>query len=114
MPWNSDLSCFFQEITADPEVETPDLMIAKQMMREHVHNLLGVLNRRERQIIKFRFGIQDSEPKSLSDIGAMYDLSKERVRQLESRALDKLKGCLSSEGLEAYIDMLIWRDLSLM
>lgn len=96
-----------QEITADPEVEIPDLVIAKQMMRQHVHNLLGVLNCRERQIIKFRYGIDDSEPKSLSEIGAMYGITKERVRQLESRAFDKLKACLSSHGLEAYINLLI-------
>lgn len=100
-------SWFNQEITADPEVEIPDLMISKQMMRQHVHNLLGVLSRRERQIIKFRYGIDDSEPKSLSEIGAMYGITKERVRQLESRAFDKLKACLSSHGLEAYIKLLI-------
>lgn len=101
----ADQDVTFQEITADPEVEIPDLIIAKQMMRQHVGNLLGLLNRRERQIIKFRFGI-GSERMSLSEIGAMYSLSKERVRQLESRAMDKLKECLPSQGLEAYIDLL--------
>lgn len=102
-----DQDVTYQEITADPEVETPDLMISKQMMRQHVHNLLEGLNRRERQIIKFRYGFDDSEGKSLSEIGAMYGLSKERVRQLESRAFDKLKECLMSQGLEAYLDLLI-------
>lgn len=105
-PW-IDQDVTIQEITADPQVETPDLMISKQLMRQHAHDLLGVLNRRERQIIKFRYGIDDNEGKSLSEIGAMYGLSKERVRQLETRAFDKLKKCLSSQGLEAYVNLLI-------
>lgn len=82
-------------------------MVAKQMMRQHVHKILDVLNRREKQIIKFRFGIDDHVGKSLSEIGAMYGLSKERVRQLESRAMDKLRKCLLTQGLEAYVNLLI-------
>lgn len=71
-----------------------------------MRNLLSVLNPRERKIIRLRFGIEGGEQKSLSEIGAGFGLSKERVRQLESRALYKLKQCLSSHGLAAYADML--------
>ncbi|XP_077221756.1 RNApolymerase sigma-subunit F [Tasmannia lanceolata] len=97
----------FQEVTADPEVEIPELTVAKQFMRQHVRNLLKVLTPKERQIIRFRYGIHDGERKSLAQIGAVFGLSKERVRQVESRALEKLKECLSSQGLEAYVDLLI-------
>ncbi|XXG40584.1 hypothetical protein AAC387_Pa01g1265 [Persea americana] len=98
----------FQEITADPEAEIPEISATKQLMRRHVRNLLCVLSPRERQIIRLRFGIQDGgQGKTLSAIGDMFGLSKERVRQLESRALDKLKNHLSSEGLEAYVNFLI-------
>nr|CAD1843801.1 unnamed protein product [Ananas comosus var. bracteatus] len=103
----SDQDVTLQEITADPEVEIPDLNISKAMMREHVRDLLGILNPRERKIIQYRFGIHDGERKSLTEIGRMYGLSKERVRQLESRALDKLKESLPSQGLEAYLHLLI-------
>ncbi|XP_058082131.1 RNA polymerase sigma factor sigF, chloroplastic [Magnolia sinica] len=102
-----DQDVTFQEITADPRVEPPDLSITKQLMRRHMRNLLSILTPRERQIIQFRYGIHDGERKSLSNIGALYGLSKERVRQVESRALDKLKQCLSSQGLEAYVSLLI-------
>lgn len=98
---------FLQEITADTTIEVPEVCVTKQLMRQHVRNLLSVLNPRERKIIRLRFGIADGKPKSLSEIGAGFGLSKERVRQLESRALYKLKQCLSSQGLEAYADMLI-------
>lgn len=76
-------------------------------MRRHVHNLLSILSPRERQIIQLRYGIHDGERKSLLDIGTVLGVSKERVRQVESRALSKLKHHLSSEGLEAYRGLLI-------
>ncbi|KAK6140236.1 hypothetical protein DH2020_026034 [Rehmannia glutinosa] len=102
-----DQNTTYQEITADTTIEVPEVGASKQIMREHTRNLLSVLNPRERKIIRLRFGIEGGEQKSLSEIGAGFGLSKERVRQLESRALYKLKQCLSSQGLEAYADMLI-------
>lgn len=71
-------------------------------MRLHIRNLLSNLNPKERRIIKLRFGIGDGQQKSLSEIGTVFGLSKERVRQLESQALYKLKKFLNSEGLNAY------------
>ncbi|KAJ4979903.1 hypothetical protein NE237_010683 [Protea cynaroides] len=103
----ADQDTTFQEITADPEVETPDLFAAKQLMRRHVRNLLSILPYKERRIMQMRYGIADGEPKSLAAIGSVFNLSKERVRQLEKRALDKLKQCLSSQGLGVYADLLI-------
>ncbi|KAL3628506.1 hypothetical protein CASFOL_027552 [Castilleja foliolosa] len=102
-----DQKTTYQEITADTSIEIPEVNVSKQLMRQHTRNLLSVLNPRERKIIRMRFGIEDGKQKSLSEIGAGFGLSKERVRQLESRALYKLKQCLSSHGLEAYADMLV-------
>lgn len=102
-----DQDTTFQEITADTSVEVPDVSVAKQLMRQHVRYLLSVLSPKERKIIRLRFGIENDQQKSLSEIGTIFGLSKERVRQLESRALYKLKQCLDSQGLEAYADMII-------
>jgi RNA polymerase sigma factor (sigma-70 family) len=96
-----------QEVTADSSIEIPDVSVAKQLMRRHVRSLLSILSPRERQIIRLRYGIEDSKQKSLSEIGNIFGLSKERVRQLESRALYRLKQCLGSEGLGAYTDLLV-------
>jgi len=100
-----------QEITADTEIEIPDMSVAKQLMRKHIRGLLNILSLKERRIIRLRFGIEDGKQKSLSEIGNVFGLSKERVRQLESRALYKLKQCVGSHGLDAYADLLRWKSL---
>ncbi|MCD9645092.1 hypothetical protein HAX54_033768 [Datura stramonium] len=102
----SDQDTTFQEITADNSIEAPELSVSKQLMRRHIRGLLNVLNPRERKIIRLRFGIGDGKSKSLSEIGTVFGLSKERVRQLESRALYKLRQNLTSHGLDAYSDLL--------
>ncbi|XP_065856439.1 RNA polymerase sigma factor sigF, chloroplastic [Euphorbia lathyris] len=103
----SDQDTTFQEITADSGIDVPEVSVGKQLMRRHVRGLLNNLNTREKQIIKLRFGIEDGNRKSLSEIGNAFGLCKERVRQLESRALFKLKKCLDTHGLEAYADLLV-------
>ncbi|KAK7378654.1 hypothetical protein VNO80_04100 [Phaseolus coccineus] len=103
----ADQETTFQEITADSAIEIPDVCVSKQLMRRDVHNLLNMLSPKEKSILRLRFGIEDGKEKTLSDIGKVFGLTKERVRQLESRALSKLKDCLESQGLDAYIDLLI-------
>ncbi|CAH8264962.1 unnamed protein product [Arabidopsis lyrata] len=103
----SDQDTTFQEITPDSGIETPTMSVGKQMMRNHVRNLLNVLSPKERRIIKLRFGIDGGKQRSLSEIGEIYGLSKERVRQLESRALYRLKQHMNSHGLHAYADLLV-------
>lgn len=96
-----------QEITADSAIEIPNVCVAKQLMRSHVCNLLGILNPKERKVIRLRFGIEDGYEKSLSEIGKVLGVCKERVRQLESQGLNKLKQCLVSQQLDAYVDLIV-------
>ncbi|VVB02425.1 unnamed protein product [Arabis nemorensis] len=103
----ADQDTTFQEVTPDSGIETPAISVGKQLMRNHVRNLLNVLSPKERRIIKLRFGIDGGKQRSLSEIGEIYGLSKERVRQLESRALYRLKQNMNSHGLNAYADLLI-------
>ncbi|PIA31097.1 hypothetical protein AQUCO_05300136v1 [Aquilegia coerulea] len=103
----ADQDTTFQEITADTAVESPDQYVAKQLMRQHVRNSLNILTPQERRIIQLRFGIGDGKENTLSQIGLIYGVTKERVRQLERHALHKLKRSLSSQGLEAYSELLI-------
>ncbi|CAH8320357.1 unnamed protein product [Eruca vesicaria subsp. sativa] len=82
-------------------------LLCKQNLLKHVRNLLNVLSLKERKIIKLRFGIDGGKQRSLYEIGEIYGLSKERVRQLESQALYRLKQNMNSHGLIAYADLLV-------
>lgn len=76
-------------------------------MRQHVRGLLKVLSPKERKVIRLRYGMEDGQTRSLSEICDDFGLTKERIRQIQSRALYKLKQNLSDHGLDAYRDLLI-------
>ncbi|CAH1452125.1 unnamed protein product [Lactuca virosa] len=97
----------YEEITPDTTIDSPDTSVSKQVMRNHISNLLSVLNPKERKVIRLRYGIGGEVRKSLADIGVILGVSKERIRQLESRSLFKLKQYSESQGLDAYKDLLI-------
>ena len=59
--------------------------------REILENILNTLTERERDILKYRYGLIDGTPKTLEEIGNIFNLSKERIRQIESKALQKLR-----------------------
>ncbi|WJX84639.1 hypothetical protein P8452_67190 [Trifolium repens] len=103
----ADQDTTFQEITADSAIEITNVCVAKQLMRSHVRNLLNILTPKERRVIRLRFGIEDGYEKSLSEIGKVVGVCKERVRQLESKGLNKLKQSLVSQQLDAYVDLIV-------
>lgn len=96
-----------QEITADSAIEIPDVCVAKQLMRNHVRHILNILTPKERKVLRLRFGIEDGYEKSLSEIGKVLGVCKERVRQLESQGLNKLKHSLVTQELDAYADLIV-------
>lgn len=76
---------------------TPEKIIMQQMEHEHLQELLERLSDRERLILKIRYGFDDGEPHTLAETGKVVHVSRERVRQLEMRALKKLR-CLLEPG----------------
>jgi len=103
----STASAFVQEITEDPNIEAPEVSVDRLMMQQQVRSFLaGMLSPREKEIIEHRFGIHDGQPKTLHVIGDMYGLSKERIRQVQNKALDKLKNSISAQGFHVYFDLL--------
>lgn len=72
-------------------------------LKEEFERLLNVLDEREREIIKLRYGLEGLEPKTLEEVGEMLGISRERVRQLEQRALKKLKAVALKKHLQDFL-----------
>lgn len=88
-------------------LESPTQSVEESLFKENLKTVLNEmideLDPREMQIIRFRFGFEDDEVKTLDELGKLLGVSRERVRQLESRALDKLKKKAVRKGLEDYL-----------
>ena len=70
---------------------TPEQRLTREKLHDDLLGLLGELSGREARVIRLRFGLDDDNPQTLAEIGKCLDLSRERVRQIESRALHKLR-----------------------
>jgi RNA polymerase nonessential primary-like sigma factor len=85
---------------------TPEEMLVRESLQRDLHTLLGDLTSRERDVILMRFGLADGHPYSLAEIGRALDLSRERVRQIESKALQKLRQPKRRNLIRDYLESL--------
>ncbi|HEX4072332.1 MAG TPA: RNA polymerase sigma factor RpoD/SigA [Planctomycetaceae bacterium] len=85
------------EMIADQRVKAPEEEMVESDNLKHVFQMLGTMDPREAVILRMRFGLDDSEPRTLKEIGETLGLTRERVRQIESDALDKLARGLMGE-----------------
>ena len=86
----------------EDKAQSPEEDVVNHMMEKDVRGLLSVLGEKERDIIEKRYGFNGNEPMSLKAIGDEYNLTKERIRQIEKAALQKLRNNGESVGLEYY------------
>ena len=93
-----------QDYVEDTSYSSPENSAQKMLRRKDVVRLLKTLDNREREIIKRRFGIDNEEPRTLEQIGNDLGFSKERIRQLESLALQKLRKVERIDKLKTYIE----------
>ncbi len=98
---DDDSSSTFSEFIEDPNVG-PEEETVNDSLKSEVWTLLENLSDKERNIIIKRYGLDGSKPMSLKDIGLEFGLTKERIRQIEKRALEKLRDSSSSKALECY------------
>jgi RNA polymerase primary sigma factor len=83
--------------------EAPDAPVMDNALREDIENMLNGLGKKEADIIRFRYGLGTNVPLSLREIGDRLDLTKERIRQLEQKAISWLRHSSSNNGLKAYV-----------
>lgn len=93
-----------QDYVEDTSYSSPENNAQKMLQEKDVTRLINLLDTREQEIIKRRFGIEDAEPKTLEQIGNALGFSKERIRQLENIAIQKLRKVERVERLKTYIE----------
>ena len=89
----------------DKEVENPANMTAYTLLQEQVHSVLATLPPREQEVLKMRFGLDDGYSLTLEEVGLYFDVTRERIRQIEAKALRRLRHPRRSSGLRDYIDI---------
>jgi RNA polymerase sigma factor (sigma-70 family) len=85
------------DLLSDPAAATPFDVAAAVIEREDLHELLGHLDEREREILSLRFGLVDDKPLTLDEVGRRFNLTRERIRQIEAKALTKLRHPCSTQ-----------------
>ncbi|GJQ09513.1 hypothetical protein GpartN1_g1304.t1 [Galdieria partita] len=102
MPLSHDMECRTLADVVHSTGETPEENAVCSSLRYDLERALGVLNLREKEIIRMRFGLDDGRMKSLGEVGHLFCVTRERVRQIETQALKKLRGC--NMFLKEYIE----------
>ncbi len=91
------------DFVADNNVVTAEGNVESVMLREHIDALLGDLKERERQVIVLRFGLEDGHPRTLEEVGKEFNVTRERIRQIEAKALRKLRNPVRSKRIRDFL-----------
>jgi RNA polymerase primary sigma factor len=88
----------------DQQVDAPADVAARRMLGAAVLEALDQLNEREKKVVKLRFGLEDGQPRTLEEVGREFGVTRERIRQIESKTLAKLRHPQRSEKLRDYLE----------
>ena len=91
------------DFVADNNAVTPEGNVESVMLREHIDALLEDLKERERQVIVLRFGLEDGHPRTLEEVGKEFNVTRERIRQIEAKALRKLRNPVRSKRIRDFL-----------
>ena len=92
------------DLIADLDAEDAVLAATRRLLKEDILEVLDQLDGRERDVVRMRFGLDDAKPATLEEVGRRFGVTRERVRQIESRTMAKLRHPLRSEKLRDYLD----------
>ena len=100
----------FGDFIQDTATESPSNATVYSMLKEEIYNALNTLTERERKILTLRFGLEDGQTRTLEEVGRVFDVTRERIRQIEAKALRKLRHPTRSKKLRAFLDMALAQE----
>lgn len=106
-PVGEDSEAQFEGFIQDKKIESPVSTVHQSLLKEQLQKVLNTLNNREREILKLRFGIDDGYTHTLEEIGQRFNITRERIRQIEANAIRKLQHPLRSRKLEGFLEGVI-------
>jgi RNA polymerase primary sigma factor len=103
-PLGEDGDSEFGDLIEDSEAIQPGEAVSFTLLQEQLHAVLGTISEREAGVVSLRFGLTDGQPKTLDEIGKIYGVTRERIRQIESKTMSKLRHTSRSDVLRDYLD----------
>ena len=103
-PLGEDGDSEFGDLIEDSEAVVPADAVSFTLLQEQLHQVLDTLSEREAGVVAMRFGLTDGQPKTLDEIGKVYGVTRERIRQIESKTMSKLRHPSRSQVLRDYLD----------
>jgi RNA polymerase primary sigma factor len=104
IPLGEDGDSEFGDLIEDSEAIQPGEAVSFTLLQEQLQSVLGTLSEREAGVVSMRFGLTDGQPKTLDEIGKVYGVTRERIRQIESNTMSKLRHPSRSKLLRDYLD----------
>jgi RNA polymerase primary sigma factor len=103
MPVGSEEDSFLGDFIQDDSMPGPDDVAARQLLREQMQTVLDLLSERERKVLEMRYGLKDGQAHTLEEVGQAFGVTRERIRQIEAKALRKLRHPTRSRRLRDYL-----------
>jgi RNA polymerase primary sigma factor len=105
MPVGQEDSSLLGDFIEDDKLMSPVEAAARQLLKEQLRGALGILNDREREVLELRFGLKDGKEHTLEEVGQYFGVTRERIRQIEAKALRKLRHPNRSRPLRDYLEL---------
>ncbi len=103
LPVGSEEDSFLGDFIQDDSMPGPDDVAARQLLREQMQGVLDLLSERERKVLEMRYGLKDGQAHTLEEVGQAFGVTRERIRQIEAKALRKLRHPTRSRKLRDYL-----------
>ena len=103
MPIGDEESSRLGDFVEDASIQAPDEVVLHGLLRDDLEGVMNSLTDREKVVLKLRFGLEDGHPRTLEEVGRVFNVTRERIRQIEAKALRKLKHPTRAKKLREYL-----------